>query len=60
MTEFDVVKIVDFTLAIYVVDDVYTAPKSAKFAIKWSAPEVLEYGFSMKSDVWSFGKLHFG
>jgi len=48
------VKISDFGLS-HSVDTYYTS-KSKNIPIKWSAPEVLEYGiYNSKSDVWSFG-----
>ncbi|XP_065886239.1 tyrosine-protein kinase TXK-like isoform X2 [Dysidea avara] len=52
------VKVGDFGLARFVVDDEYTASEGTKFPIKWAAPEVITHArFSSKSDVWSHGIL---
>lgn len=50
------VKVADFGLARYVLDDQYTSSGGTKFPIKWAPPEVLNYTrFSSKSDVWAYG-----
>uniref|UniRef100_A0A8C3D463 Tyrosine-protein kinase n=1 Tax=Cairina moschata TaxID=8855 RepID=A0A8C3D463_CAIMO len=53
-----IVKVSDFGLSRYVLDDEYTSSMGTKFPVRWSPPEVLLYSkFSSKSDVWAFGVL---
>uniref|UniRef100_A0A8C5MPJ8 Tyrosine-protein kinase n=1 Tax=Leptobrachium leishanense TaxID=445787 RepID=A0A8C5MPJ8_9ANUR len=53
-----VVKVSDFGMTRFVLDDQYTSSSGTKFPVKWSAPEVFRYArYSSKSDVWAFGVL---
>ncbi|CAL8326030.1 unnamed protein product [Lota lota] len=50
------VKVSDFGMTRYVLDNQYTSSIGCKFPVKWSPPEVLHYSkYSSKSDVWSYG-----
>ncbi|KAI4899946.1 hypothetical protein NFI96_025633, partial [Prochilodus magdalenae] len=58
VNERNVVKVCDFGMTRYVLDNQYTSSMGAKFPVRWSPPEVLHYQkYSSKSDVWSFGVL---
>ncbi|KAM9835081.1 tyrosine-protein kinase Tec isoform X1 [Syngnathus typhle] len=53
-----VVKVSDFGMARYILDDQYTSSLGSKFPVKWSPPEVFNFcRYSSKSDVWSYGVL---
>ncbi|XP_068163927.1 tyrosine-protein kinase Tec [Antennarius striatus] len=53
-----VVKVSDFGMTRYVLDDQYTSSSGSRFPVKWSPPEVFNFSrYSSKSDVWSFGVL---
>ncbi|AWO97263.1 hypothetical protein SMAX5B_004494 [Scophthalmus maximus] len=56
VNEHNVVKVCDFGMTRYVLDNQYTSSSGSKFPVKWSPPEVLHFTkYSSKSDVWSFG-----
>ncbi|XP_016413769.1 tyrosine-protein kinase ITK/TSK-like [Sinocyclocheilus rhinocerous] len=58
VSEDNVVKISDFGMTRFVLDDQYTSSFGSKFPVRWSSPEVIKFGkYSSKSDVWSFGVL---
>ncbi|XP_051919744.1 tyrosine-protein kinase Tec [Hippocampus zosterae] len=53
-----VVKVSDFGMARYILDDQYTSSLGSKFPVKWSPPEVFNFcKYSSKSDIWSYGVL---
>ena len=50
-----IVKIGGFSLACSVVDGKYLAKQGDKIPVRWTAPDAPFNGFTIKSDVWSFG-----
>ncbi|XP_046873452.1 tyrosine-protein kinase TXK [Hypomesus transpacificus] len=56
VSEKNEVKVSDFGMTRYVLDNQYTSSTGSRFPVKWSPPEVLHFNkYSSKSDVWSFG-----
>ncbi|XP_016065011.1 PREDICTED: tyrosine-protein kinase ITK/TSK [Miniopterus natalensis] len=56
--ENQVIKVSDFGMTRFVLDDQYTSSTGTKFPVKWASPEVFSFSrYSSKSDVWSFGVL---
>lgn len=56
--ENQVIKVSDFGMTRFVLDDQYTSSTGTKFPVKWASPEVFSFNrYSSKSDVWSFGVL---
>lgn len=52
-----VVKVADFGMARFLLDNVYEPSAGTKFPVRWAAPEVFQSIYTDKADVWSFGVL---
>ncbi|PAA69305.1 hypothetical protein BOX15_Mlig029197g1, partial [Macrostomum lignano] len=52
------VKVSDFGMARFLLDQEYDASAGSKFPVRWAAPEVFQCNkYSARSDVWAFGIL---
>lgn len=51
-----VVKVADFGMARFLLDNVYEPSAGTKFPVRWAAPEVFQSVYTDKADVWSFGE----
>ncbi|VDO98115.1 unnamed protein product [Schistosoma curassoni] len=50
------VKVADFGMARFLLDNVYEPSAGTKFPVRWAPPEVFQSTYTAKADVWSFGK----
>lgn len=51
------VKVADFGMARFLLDNVYEPSAGTKFPVRWAPPEVFQSTYTAKADVWSFGKF---
>lgn len=51
------VKVSDFGMARFLLDNVYEPSAGTKFPVRWAPPEVFQSTYTAKADVWSFGVL---
>ncbi|KAF8571853.1 hypothetical protein P879_01483 [Paragonimus westermani] len=51
------VKVADFGMARFLLDNVYEPSAGTKFPVRWAPPEVFQSTYTAKADVWSFGVL---
>lgn len=54
------VKVGDFGMTRFLLDNVYEPSAGAKFPVRWAAPEVFQSTYTVKADVWSFGECEDG
>ncbi|VDP85644.1 unnamed protein product [Echinostoma caproni] len=51
------VKVADFGMARFLLDNVYEPSAGTKFPVRWAPPEVFQSTYTAKADVWSFGEF---
>ncbi|KAL3313794.1 hypothetical protein Ciccas_007603 [Cichlidogyrus casuarinus] len=51
------VKVADFGMARFLLDNVYEPSAGTKFPVRWAPPEVFQSCYTPKADVWSYGVL---